>query len=264
MWGIFKNISKSKLLAGVAASVLGVAGVSQTANAATIAIGLQEAGYDGGAGVGAIFTVASSGGPSGVTSFTGTYGDFTVTINGAVSTNDPIESTLLDSTVSVKNSNLLTVGTHTLHIWVTETDYTLPTGTPLGIESALGGSVVFGSAITMTDLFQAYAANSSTAFDTTGFTNGPQNGVQTGNSFDTGSVIGTFGRTSPSSPFTLTSVANLELSGGGTAGYQDHINVVAGGAEGFSPLPSTAYAGMALLVGLGVVAKFGRRGLTVA
>ena len=59
----------------------------------------------------------------------------------------------------------------------------------------------------------------------TQFTNGPQNDTQLGSTFDTGSAVGSFNRTSTNSPYSLTSVANLTLSGNGVVNYSDHVNV---------------------------------------
>lgn len=174
---------------------------------------LQE---DGGAitlvGSGADFTAAS---------FTGTFGDFKVSIFGATSDNGASLSDLLSSTTSVEN---LSGSTHTLSLYASQTNYTLPTTTKLNVESGLGGSISTGT-VGLTGIFQAYADANNNLLGFGDFTNGPQNANLNGSTFDTGSATGVFNR--DAGPYSLTSVANLTLSGHGKVNYSDHINVTA-------------------------------------
>src|SRR5215468_5514297 len=133
---------------GTAAALLGFSSPAS----AILQIFLQE---DGGAitsvGTGADFMSVSFTGGFGPGGVGGT--DFTVNILGASSDNGASLSDLLSSTVSVKNN---TGATHTLNLWATQTNYSLPTGSPLSVESGLGGSVNTGT-VGLTDIFQAYA-----------------------------------------------------------------------------------------------------------
>jgi hypothetical protein len=202
---------------------------------ADLEIALQE-------DAGAVTVVAT--GPSFTTaSFTGNFGDFTVTLFGASSDNGASLSDLLESTVSVKNNS---AATHTLHLYVTQNGYTLPSGTTLRVESGLGGSVNAGS-VTLTNIFQAYADKNNNLFGTADFTNGPQNASQVGSTFDTGSATGNFTRLA--TPYSVTSVANLQLTAGGQVNKADHINLTA------VPEPTSVLLLGSGLVGLAAMAR---------
>jgi hypothetical protein len=191
--------------------VAGLLGTPQLARA-DLRIYLQE---DGGAitlvGSGASFTSAS---------FNGTFGNFNVTIFGGASNNTSTLSSLLSSAVSVQNTS---GASHTLRLYVTQDGYSLPIGSPLSVESGLGGSVNNG-AVGLTGIFQAWADRNNNLLGMTDFTNGPQNATQNGSTFDTGSAFGLFTRTGL---YSVTSVANFFLSGGGTVNYSDHVNLSA-------------------------------------
>src|SRR5262245_21764982 len=109
---------------------------------------LQEAGVNGGA----IKEVQSGADFSNIT-FSGVYGDFTVDILGGSSHNGSVLSDLLSSTTRVTNNSGTT---QTLKLYVSQTDYTLPVGSPLVVESGLGGSVNVGT-VGLNGIFQAYA-----------------------------------------------------------------------------------------------------------
>jgi hypothetical protein len=194
--------------------------LSATPSRADLQLALSE---DGGA-----MTVVATlgGGPGGSTSFTGSFGpgsggtDFTVTLLGGSSSNGASLSDLLSSTVRVTNN---TGAQHTLQLWVTQSGYTLPAGTPLSVESGMGGSVNVGT-VGLTGIFQGYADKNNGLFGITDFTNGPQNATQTGSTLDTGSATGSFNRTA-GQPYSLTIVSTLVMSGGGQLNYAAHINV---------------------------------------
>jgi hypothetical protein len=182
--------------------------------APALSIALQEAGVNGGAQ-----TVVASGADFTAVSFTGTYGDFIVTIVGGASDNGATLSDLLSSTTSVTNNS---GNTATLNLFVTQTNYSLPAGPNLNVESGLAGSVNVGT-IGLSDIFQVWADKSNNAFGTSDFTNGPQTGVQTGSTFKTGSGTGVFTRLATN--YSVTSMAKLTLSGGGVVNFSDHVNV---------------------------------------
>jgi len=203
---------------------------------ATFNIYLQEAGVNGGAitqvGTGADFTSAS---------FTGTYGDFTVKVYGGASDNDATLSDLLSSTTSLTNN---AGSTQTLNLYVSQTNYTLPAGTPLVVESSLGGSVTTGT-LDYTNIFQAYADKNNVLLGMSDYTNGPQTATPTGSSFDTGSATGLFDRTA-GEPYSLTSMVTFTLSGGGKANFSDHVNVTATPAPAALVLVASGVPALAL------------------
>jgi hypothetical protein len=179
----------------------------------TLILSLQEAGVNGGA-----FTVVDTEADFTAASFTGTYGDFKIKILGGSSDNGATQSDLLSSTTTVEN---IGSSTATLNLQVFQDNYTLPTGTPLSVESGLGGSVN-GGTLDLTNIFQAYASSSNnTTFD---FTNGPQTATPTGSTFQTGSTTGLFGRTA-GQPYSLASITTIKLSAGGMINYSSHVNV---------------------------------------
>ena len=129
-------------------------------------------------------------------------------------------SDLLSSTTSVQN---LAGSTKTLNLAVFQDDYTLPTGSPLVVESSLGGSVNSGT-LSMSNIFQAYASSTNnTAFD---FTNGPQTATLNGSTFQTGSATGVFNRIA-GSPYALSSNVAINLTAGGKINFSDQVNVTA-------------------------------------
>src|SRR5262245_23021568 len=231
---IHKNLLS---LAALAAIALGVPATAR----ATFQLALQQAGVN----AGAITVVATTSdfNPVGI-SFSGTYGDFSVSVQGGSSTNAAALSSLLSSTTNVTNSNLLTGGTHTLSLWVTQTNYNLPVGSQLNVESGMGGSINNGT-LGLTGIFQAFADTNNGAF-TNSFTNGLQNASATGSTYDTGSANGVFNRGNPS--YSLTSVANFTVSAGGVSNYSNHVNVT---AVPTVPEPISMVAWAFGLVGLG-------------
>src|SRR5262249_47542979 len=124
-------------------------GMPSTAHANAI-LALQE---DNGA-----IQIMASGGSLATLSYSGTFGDFTIAIFGGAATNASALSDLLSSTTSVTNNSGLT---HTLHLWVSSQDFTVPNGPNLNVESGMGGTVDTGS---LTPTFQAWADKNNDAF----------------------------------------------------------------------------------------------------
>jgi hypothetical protein len=120
-------------------------------------IALQEAGVNAG-----VRTTVASGADFGSAAFTGTYGDFTLTIFGGAAANGANLSSLLSAAVSVTNNS----GTaKTLQIWVSETNYTLPAGTPLRVEAGAAGTINTGT-VTMAGIFQPWGDKNNNLFGT--------------------------------------------------------------------------------------------------
>jgi uncharacterized repeat protein (TIGR01451 family) len=181
----------------------------------TLMLSLREAGVNGGADV-----VVSTAPDFTSTSYSNIYGDFTVRSLGAASDNGAASSDLLSSTTSVHNNGASTL---TLYLTAFQDNYTLPAGSPLAVESGLGGSVNVG-ALSLSNIFQAYASSTNnTTFD---FTNGPQTAAQTGTTFDTGSATGSFSRV-VGNPYSVSSTATITLSAGGTINYSSHVTLKA-------------------------------------
>jgi hypothetical protein len=149
-----------------------------------------------------------------------TFGDFTISVFGGSAINGGSLSSLLSSTTQITNNS---GATHTLHLWVTQTGYTTPAGTPLIVESGLAGTQNNGT-VGLSGIFQAYVDKNNNLFGTSDFTNGPQNASLAISTFDTGSALGSFSRTD-SNPYSVTSVANFSLTGGGVGNYSDHVNL---------------------------------------
>jgi hypothetical protein len=217
---------------------------------ADLEIALQEAGFDGGDGVGVRHVVATAASFTAAT-FSGTYGDFKVTVVSGSSDNGATLSDLLSSDTLVTNNSSTE---KTLKLWVTQTDYSLPAGSPLTVESSLGGSVNTGS-IKLTGIFQAYADKNNHLFGTTDFTNGLQNASKKGSTFQTGSAIGHFTRNP--GHYSLTSVTVFDLSGKGKANYSSQVNVDP------APAPAGVVLALSALPFLGIGTWLRRRKVKV-
>jgi MYXO-CTERM domain-containing protein len=193
-------------------------------------------------GAGADFSAASFTGTFGPTGIGGT--DFKVTIDGASSDNSSPESDLLNSDNAIKN---ISRATHTLHVWASQNDYTLPTGSPLIIESSLGGSVNRPT-LTLSNIFQAYADRGNALLGIGDFTNGLQSATANGSAYDTGSAFGLFSRTGD---YSLTTVANFKLTAGAIINFSAHVNAL--------PTPEPSSMAIAGLGALGLIAYVLRR-----
>ena len=196
----FRNFLPLVVTALIGAAVLGAPSKAH----ASLIISAQEAGVNGGA----ITQVGVTGADFTATSFTGAYGDFSISIFGGSSDNGATLSDLLSSTTSVKNLDTLTAGAHTLTLYVSQTNYTLPSSLKLNMESGLGGTQSSGT-VGLTGIFQAYADAGNNSNGLGGATNGPQNASLNVSTFDTGSANGSFTRGAGN--YSLTSVATLNM-----------------------------------------------------
>jgi len=214
------------ILPGLAVvALLLAAGPSQAA----LVIALQEAGVNGGA-----ITTVATGTDFTSASYSGTYGDFKVTFDSAATDNGATLSDILQSTTKVTNNN---GSTATLHLWVTQTNYSLPAGSPLWMEAGLSGTVNSGT-LAYGKIYQAWADKNNNAFGTGDFTLGAQSATPSGSTFDTGSAMNNFFR---SGAYSVTTEINFTISGGGSANFSSHVNLA----------PTPAPAGLMLaLTGL--------------
>lgn len=219
---LMKNLAKFALSGAL---VAGLVLVASSRAEASLQVLLQE---DGGAWV-----QAAGNGGSPYPSFTAqtfgnsTFGDFSLSLANVSALNGANLSDLLSSALNVMNNGTTS---HTLNILITETDFSLPAGSPLRVESGMGGSINVGT-LGLTGIFQAFAnANNvlpglvnplSVLND---FTNGPQNAALNGSTFDTGSAVGSFSRTGL---YSVSSLTHLVLGAGAQVGFQNHVNLTA-------------------------------------
>jgi len=172
-------------------------------------------------------------------SFSGNFGDFALTITAGSSHNTAGLSDLLSSTNDIRYTTSAT-GTHSITILVTQSNYTLPVGAPvLKMESGMGGS--FQGSYNASNVFQAFFDKNNNLLGMADQTNGPQFGVPTASTFDTGSASSIVNRLG--TPFSLTSQQTFTLAPGTTIGFQSHINVTP------TPVPAgVVLAGMGIAV----------------
>jgi len=228
-----KTVSLAVAAVALAASLM----LPGRADAALI-VYAQQAGVNGGA-----ITPIALGPDFSNGSFTGTYGDFTLTLLGAASSNTPSLSTLLSAAVRLQNN---ATDFRTISLYASQVNYSLPVGNPLQVESGLSGTVVTGT-LTGTGVFQAYLDRGNAQLGTSDFTNGPQNITFNGSTFDTGSAFGTFDRTNLL--YSITSRFTATVSGGGQGNFSSHVIV---SPAIVVPEPSgVALAGMAMVAGVG-------------
>jgi hypothetical protein len=201
-------LNSAKLLTLSLIVCVAIMGLPSMASASTI-FALSE---DGGA-----YTTIATGASLSSASGSGVFGDFTFKIVGVSTDNSVTLSDLLSSTTSITNNS---TASHTISVLVSSQDYTLPVGPDVRIESGMGASL---SAGTLVATYQAYADKANGLAGVSDFTMGLQTCSFNVSTCDTGSATGTFTKTE--GVYSLTSVANLTLSGGGVANFSTHENV---------------------------------------
>ena len=149
--------------------------------------------------------------------------------------------------VTIKNNS---ADSKTLHLYASQTDYTLPADTFLDVSSGLGGTVIEG-ALSGTGIFQVYADKDNNPLGLTDFTDGPQDALFNGTTFKTGTASGLFDRTD-GSPFSLTGVVTATISGGGAGQFSSSIAA--------TPPTAVPEPGTLLLLGTGLAGAGAWRG----
>jgi hypothetical protein len=213
------------LLLGALLLVLG----TSTQASADFKLYAQQDGVNGGA-----VTEIGSGADFTSTAFSGSYGDFSLALFGATSSNGAAFSDLLTAVVRITNNS---ADTETLTLYASQTNYSLPATDPLIVTSGLAGTVANGD-LSGGGVFQAYADSDNNILGVLDFTNGPQNAVFNGNTFDTGPASGLFDR---DGLYSLTSVVEATISAGGQGNFSTNIVV--------TPIPEPASL---LLLGTGL------------
>lgn len=157
----------------------------------------------------------------------GILGDFAYTFFSATGENSATGSNLLSSTTQIRS---LSADTHTLNMYVSNTDYTLPADLELAVRSGMGGTYGAEQNFTAGATFQMWAdaANGLLSMPVP-FTNGLQVAIPpTGNSttFDTGpDPTGIFTRLA--GPYSLTTLTRITTTGLGDMNYATHVLVAA-------------------------------------
>jgi hypothetical protein len=197
--------------------------------------------------------------PHGV-GFNGTFGDFLVHLFGATSVNAS-PSDLMSWTSSIKNQGNKP---HTLTIYVSQNNYTLPAGPLLDLTSHIMGTVMSGgSGQKLT--FQSYANNSNGLFDTAApvATTGPQSPVisVTHSPYDSEpDPSAVFVRTS--GLYSITTTNALTLAVGGTLSFTTNTelaNALSGAKAAATPAPAGLVLVLAALPALGIGGWLRRR-----
>jgi len=133
------------------------------------------------------------------------------------SVNSAAGSSITSSSTRVTNTSGVS---HTLNLFATSQDFTLPVGPTLQSRSGAGGTYLGAAPVSFT--FQAYADATNAAFGV-GSTNGLQTAVPTPGTvgtFNTGEVSTTFIRGVGN--YSLTVVANLTLAANSAVNYSSH------------------------------------------
>lgn len=157
----------------------------------------------------------------------GTFGDFNYTFFSATAFNAQAGSNLLSSTTQISSTS---AATHTLMLFVSNQDYTLPLGPGLAVRSGMGGTYGSEPNFTSGATFQMWAdANNGSLTMPVPFTNGLQVAIPSsgnGVTFDTGvDPTGIFTRLA--GPYSVTTAVALTTTGLGDINYSTHVRLAA-------------------------------------
>jgi len=157
--------------------------------------------------------------------FSATFGDYDFTFFSAVATNNAGGSNLLSTTTAITATD---AGTHTLSLFVSNQDYTLPLGPNLTLTTGMGGTYGSEPGFTGGATFQAWVDNGNGLLNIPGtFSNGLQVAIPaSGNAvtFSTGAdPVGTFTR--GAGPYSLTTQTTFTTTGEGDVNYSNHADV---------------------------------------
>ena len=226
-----------------------------------VAIGLVVLGSPPRASADFVLALQADGGPITVVatapSFTpvtasGIFGNYTYTFFSAVATNSALDSNLLSSTTQIQ---ALTADPHTLSLYVSNQDYTLPADTLLTVRSGLGGTYGSTPGFIGAATFQMWADAGNGLLNTSGtFTNGLQiANPASGNAvtFDTGvDPTGIFTRLA-GLPYSVTNITTITTSGLGNVNYSNHVRLAAAVPEpGLLLVGLMGVSGLGLYIGL--------------
>ena len=178
------------------------------------------------------------------------FGDYALSLFSAFASDDAGGSNLLSSTTRIAST---TAATHTLNLFVSQTDYTLPAGSTLSVQSGMGGTYGAESGFTGGATFRMWADSGNGLLTITGGPGILSNGLQAaipptghGTTFNTGvDPSGIFTRIGL---YSLTSRTSITTTGKGDVNYSNHVLV--------SAVPEPGTAGTLLLMGLGFVGMF--------
>ena len=177
----------------------------------------------------------------------GTFGDFNYTFFSATAFNGAGGSNLLSSTTQITSTS---PSTHTLMLFVSNQDYTLPLGPELAVRSGMGGTYGSEPNFTAGATFRMWADSGNGLITIPGtFSNGLQVAIPSsgnGVTFDTGvDPNGIFTRLA--GPYSLTTRTNFTMTGLGDVNFSSHVRVSA------VPEPGLALIG---LMGVGLLGLF--------
>jgi hypothetical protein len=198
-------------------------------------------------------TLVAGGGSGSTLIYNAVFGTYNVVVFSDFPTNSAGGSSLLSSVSSVVS---LDSGSHTLRMFVSEQDYSLPPGPFLLVSSDMGGTYGAEKGFIQSATFQMWADPANVLNSMVGFTNGSQiptpasytgDGIST-KSFDTGTALNLFTR--GPGPYSVTSEVTFTTTGLGDINDSNHIHI-----SQAVPEPATMLLLGSGLLGIGVYAR---------
>jgi hypothetical protein len=170
-----------------------------------------------------VASVPAGGPPFNSVTGSGATPDYAFIFFGATATNGAGGSNLLSSTTAILSTS---PAPHTLNLFVSNQDYTLPVGPTLSVESGMGGTIGTEPGFSATATFRMWADDANGLLTIPGtFSNGLQPAILLGTTFDTGTVTGQFTR--GAGPFSLTDRVTFMTNGIGDFNFSTHIRLAA-------------------------------------